>query len=176
MNPDKYENKGKILKVIYYDENAAMDYVTIMNDGNITIEEINKAIEGKDNEIGVNGEASIKTSFLKMLNLLVGVKSDVAAHSSNEKIVNSTITTNIMTEFIKLADKDDNIEKLMDLKLDIDQDTATYLKSMFPYLSFYILRFFLFFVFNILLTSLIVLSLLYTLASVSKTLVVYLNS
>ena len=49
-----------------------------------------------------------------------------------------------MTEFIKLADKDDNIEKLMDLKLDIDQDTATYLKSMFPYLSFYILRFFLF--------------------------------
>lgn len=81
-----------------------------------------------------------------------------------------------MTEFIKLADKDDNIEKLMDLKLDIDQDTATYLKSMFPYLSFYILRFFLFFVFNILLTSLIVLSLLYTLASVSKTLVVYLNS
>ena len=40
-----------------------------------------------------------------------------------------------MTEFIKLADKDDNIEKLVDLKLDIDQDTATYLKSMFTYLS-----------------------------------------
>ena len=65
-----------------------------------------------------------------MLNLLVGVKSDVAAHSSNEKIVNSTITTNIMTEFIKLADKDDNIEKLMDLKLDIDQDTVTYLSLL----------------------------------------------
>ena len=135
MNPDKHENKRKILKVIYYDENAAMDYVTIMNDGNITIEEINKAIEGKDNETEVNGEASIKKSFLKMLNFSVGVKSDVATHSSNEKIVNSTITTNIMTEFIKLADKDDNIEKLVDLKLDIDQDTATYLKSMFPYLS-----------------------------------------
>ena len=40
-----------------------------------------------------------------------------------------------MTEFIKLADKDDNIKKLTNLKLDIDQDTATYLKSMFPYLS-----------------------------------------
>ena len=65
-----------------------------------------------------------------MLNLLVGVKYDVAAHSFNEKIVNSTITTNIMTEFIKLADKDDNIEKLMDLKLDIDQDTVTYLSLL----------------------------------------------
>lgn len=112
-----------------------MDYVTIMNDGNITIEEINKAIEGHDAEVGANGESSIKSSFLKMLNLLVGVKSEIAGHSSNEKIVNSTITTNIMTEFIKLADKDDNIEKLTNLKLDIDQDTATYLKSMFPYLS-----------------------------------------
>lgn len=40
----------KKLKVIYYDENAAMDYVTIMNDGNITIEEIDKAIEGHDAE------------------------------------------------------------------------------------------------------------------------------
>ena len=107
-----------------------MDYVTIMNDGNITIEEINKAIEGKDNEIGVNGEASIKTSFLKMLNLLVGVKSDVAAHSSNEKIVNSTITTNRTTELINLAENDDNIEKLMDLKLDIGQDTVTYLSLL----------------------------------------------
>ncbi len=49
-----------------------------------------------------------------------------------------------MTEFIKLADKDDNIEKLMDLKLDIDQDTATYLKSMFPYLYIKVFSFFCF--------------------------------
>lgn len=91
-----------------------------MNDGNITIEEINKAIEGHDAEVGANGEASIKSSFSKRLNLSVGVKSKIAGHSSNEKIVNSTITTNIMTEFIKLADKDDNIEKLTNLKLDIE--------------------------------------------------------
>lgn len=135
MNQTKEKKQNKILKVIYYDENAAMDYVTIMNDGNVTIEEINKAIEGHEAEVGANGEASIKSSFLKMLNLSVGVKSDISAHSSNKKIVNSTITTNIMTEFIKLADKDDNIQKLIDLKLGIDQDTATYLKSMFPYLS-----------------------------------------
>ena len=49
MNQKTQESKNKILKVIYYDENAAMDYVTIMNDGNITIEEINKAIEGLAN-------------------------------------------------------------------------------------------------------------------------------
>ena len=87
MNQTKEKKQNKILKVIYYDENAAMDYVTIMNDGNVTIEEINKAIEGHEAEVGANGEASIKSSFLKMLNLSVGVKSDISAHSSNKKIV-----------------------------------------------------------------------------------------
>ena len=77
MSQTKQGNKNKILKVIYYDENAAMDYVTIMNDGNITIEEINKAIEGHDAEVEANSEASIKSSFLKMLNLSVGVKSEI---------------------------------------------------------------------------------------------------
>ena len=35
MNQTKEKKQNKILKVIYYDENAAMDYVTIMNDGDL---------------------------------------------------------------------------------------------------------------------------------------------
>ncbi len=129
--------KNKILKVIYYDENAAMDYVTIVNDGNITVEEIKQAIVGTNAEVKAEGKAEIKSTLLKMLNLSVGVKSELKGNSSTEKIVNSTVTTNIMTEFIKLADSDNNIEKLSDIKLEIVEDTATYLKSIFPYLSLF---------------------------------------
>lgn len=121
--------------MIYYDENAAIDYVTIMNEGNITVEEINKAISGTDAGVEVEGDASIKASLLKMLNLSLGVKAEISGHKSNEKIMNSTVTTNIMTEFIKLADLDPNIEKLTGLRLRIDEDTLTFLKSVFPYLS-----------------------------------------
>ena len=74
--------EGKILKVIYYDENAAMDYVTIVNDGNITVEEINKAITGSDAEVKVEGEAAVKTSLLKMLKLSLGIPSFRRAASS----------------------------------------------------------------------------------------------
>ena len=131
----KSKKNSKILKVIFYDENAAMDYVTIMNDGNITTEEINKVINGNDALVGIGAEAGIKSSFLKMLGLSLGVKSELSGHNSNEKIINSTITTNIMTEFIKIADNDSNIEKLKDLKLDIDQNTLTFLKTVFPYIT-----------------------------------------
>ena len=131
------KEKNKILKVIYYDENAAMDYVTIVNDGNITVEEIKKAITGMNAEVQVEGKAEIKSTLLKMLNLSAGVKSELKGNSSTEKIVNSTVTTNIMTEFIKLADTDEMIEKLSDIKLEIVEGTATYLKSIFPYLSLF---------------------------------------
>ena len=57
----KDTKSNKILKVIYYDENAAIDYVTIMNEGNITVEEINKAISGNNAEVGIEGSASVKT-------------------------------------------------------------------------------------------------------------------
>ena len=129
------KKKNKLLKVIYYDEDAAMDYVIIINDGNITTEEINKAIEGNKASVGVDGELGIKSSLLKMLGLSLGIKSNLSGHSSNEHLINSTITTNIMTEFIKIADKDDNIEKLQGLQLEIDPDTATFLKSIFPYVA-----------------------------------------
>ena len=83
----KDTKSNKILKVIYYDENAAIDYVTIMNEGNITVEEINKAISGNNAEVGIEGSASVKTSLLKMLNLSLGVKAGASGHQSNEKIV-----------------------------------------------------------------------------------------
>lgn len=133
----KSKKNSKILKVIYYDENAAMDYVTIMNDGNITTEEINKVISGNDALVETEAAAGIKSSFLKMLGLSLGVRSELSGHNSNEKIINSTITTNIMTEFIKIADNDSNIEKLRGLKLDIDQNTLTFLKTIFPYITLF---------------------------------------
>ena len=116
-------------------KNAAMDYVTIMNDGNLTVEEINKAIDGDEAEIKAEGEASIKVSLIKMLKLATGIKSEISGHESNERIINSTITTNIMTEFMKLAQNDVNIEKISGIELKINSDTLTYLKSIFPYIT-----------------------------------------
>ena len=134
---NKKSKNSKLLKVIYYDENAAMDYVTIMNDGNITSEEINKVIEGSNKDIKVAADASAKSSLMRILNLSIGVSSKIGGHNNKEKIINSTITMNIMTEFVKLAETDDNIEKLYDLKLEIDENTFTFIKAVYPYIKLF---------------------------------------
>ena len=132
---NKKKSDKKMLKVIYYDENTAMDYITIMNGGNITTEEIKKAIEGTKTDVAVGAGINIKNTLLNMLGLSFGLNSDIAGNSYRERIINSTITSNVMTEFIRVADEDDNIEKLYGLKLEIEKDTVTFLKSIFPYVS-----------------------------------------
>lgn len=132
---NKEKSGDKMLKVIYYDENTAMDYITIMNGGNITTKEIKNAMEETKAKVSTGAGIDIKESILKILGLSFGINSSISGNSCSERIINSTLTTNVMTEFIKIADDDDNIEKLCGLKLEIEQDTVTFIKSIFPYVA-----------------------------------------
>ena len=130
-------NKEKLpfIKIIYFDNSTAIDYINIINEGEITVEEINKVIGESGAEIRVDGDANAKASLLNMLKLSVGLKSGINLSNSSEKIVNSTLTTNMMVEFIKFAKDDEKIEQIKDVKLYADKETASYIKSVSPYLA-----------------------------------------
>ena len=108
----KLKERLPFVKIIYFDNSTAIDYINIINEGEITIEEINKVIDETGSELNLNGEAKAKISLLNMLKLSVGLKSNVNLSSSSEKIVNSTLTTNMMVEFIKFAKEDTKIEQI----------------------------------------------------------------
>lgn len=131
----KEKEKLPFLKIIYFDNSTAIDYINIINEGEITVEEINKIMNESGAEINVEGEAKAKTSLLNMLKLSIGLKSNANLSSSSEKIVNSTLTTNMMVEFIKFAKDDKKIEQIKDVKLSTDKETASYIKSVSPYLA-----------------------------------------
>ena len=131
----KLKERLPFVKIIYFDNSTAIDYINIINEGEITIEEINKVIDETGSELNLNGEAKAKISLLNMLKLSVGLKSNVNLSSSSEKIVNSTLKTNMMVEFIKFAKEDTKIEQIKDVKLSTGKDTASYIKSISPYLA-----------------------------------------
>ena len=135
--PTSKETKERLpfVKIIYFDKSTAIDYINIINEGDITVEEINKAISETGTELDLNGVAKAKASLLNMLKLSVGLKSNINLSSSSEKIVNSTLTTNMMVEFIKFAKEDEKIEQIKEVKLSTDKETASYIKSVSPYLA-----------------------------------------
>lgn len=129
----KKKEKLPFIKIIYFDNSTAIDYINIINEGEITVEEINKVMNESGAEVNVDGEA--KASLLNMLKLSVGLKSNINLSNSSEKIVNSTLTTNMMVEFIKFAKEDKKIEQIKEVKLSTDKETASYIKSVSPYLA-----------------------------------------
>lgn len=131
----KKKEKLPFIKIIYFDNSTAIDYINIINEGEITVEEINKAMNESEAEVNVDGEAKAKASLLNMLKLSVGLKSNINLSNSSEKIVNSTLTTNMMVEFIKFAKEDKKIEQIKEVKLSTDKETASYIKSVSPYLA-----------------------------------------
>lgn len=131
----KKKEKLPFIKIIYFDNSTAIDYINIINEGEITVEEINKVMNECGADINVDGEAKAKASLLNILKLSVGLKSNINLSNSSEKIVNSTLTTNMMVEFIKFAKDDKKIEQIKEVKLSTDKETASYIKSVSPYLA-----------------------------------------
>lgn len=143
---NKYLNP--LLKIVYYDEDSAIDYVTLKYGGNYDFNELKKAIR----EIKGSGNASAgfkisspdKSSSIskisplaKILKFSTNINSSIKAEAENNNILTTTLKTNTMVEFIKLCVENENEVKRFDgFMLDLDDKFATYLKVYLPYMKF----------------------------------------
>lgn len=105
---DNYENR--LLKIIYFDEGSATDYIELFNDGDFknVIELIEES--GKAGEAGASGKMGAKTRFLKAL---VGLDASGEAHGdiktsfASGTVAKSIITNTILTDFLHAVENDD---------------------------------------------------------------------
>lgn len=99
----------RIIKIVYFDEDSATDYLNIKNGGSIdwTTEE-NKV---KIARIVAEIEAEVKGGF----NLFSFLKSSVSGRTSANiggeanSMIKSKVTNTILTDYLETADKDNNI-------------------------------------------------------------------
>ena len=65
--PSRDNCENRLLKIIYFDEGSATDYIELFNDGDFknVIELIEES--GKTGEAGASGKVGAKTRFLKAL-------------------------------------------------------------------------------------------------------------
>ena len=101
----------KIMKVVYFDEIAASDYIDIENGGKFdwTSEE-NKA---KIAEMMVKINAQAKAGFDIFSALKAALQGDAGANynSNATDLIKSTLKNTILTDYIALASDDEDIKK-----------------------------------------------------------------
>jgi hypothetical protein len=107
----KNENSSKMMKVVYFDETAATDYITIQNGGQIDW----STTENKERLAKIIAEidAQAKGGF----NLFSFIKSSLSGNANvnldinTSKLITSTVTNTLLTDYISMASKDKNIRQ-----------------------------------------------------------------
>ncbi len=107
----KSEKVSQIVKVVYFDETAATDYITIQNGGRIdwSTTENKKRLAKIIAEIDVQAKGGFNLfSFIK--SSLSG-NANVNLDANTSKLIKSTVTNTLLTDYISMASKDKNIRQ-----------------------------------------------------------------
>lgn len=102
---------SNIIKVVYFDETAATDYITIRNGGQIDW----TTTENKEKLAKIIAEIDVQAKG--GFNLFSFIKTSASGHSSanidanTSKLVKNTITNTLLTDYISAASNDKNIRQ-----------------------------------------------------------------
>lgn len=118
------------IKVVYFDEPSAMDYIYI-NEGGKKDEQIQSIVEKTiDLSAGAEGKAALG---LKLIAKLSGDTEGSFAYEKESMIVKAVQST-VLTDFIAVSAEDDRIKKLDGGSVYPHPDSFTYIKMITPFL------------------------------------------
>lgn len=130
------QNSNKMLKIVYFDEISAADYLIIKNEG-IT-ENIKKQINSKNNEKELNIEGSLWTK-LPLILLGIGGKAKgegkIKIENNENNIIQKTISNSLLSDFIKEIEKDSTIKQFKNYHVSPQLNSMTFIKIFTPYLK-----------------------------------------
>ncbi len=123
MHKDK---KNKFGKIIYFDEQAAVDLLELENEGkeSVVIKKLNETVAQ------VESEAALNKSFFNLARLKI---SGNASHQRNN-IIETQITSTLISSFMDIINNNNNIIKLNNPQLIICKDSPAFYRNLVPVL------------------------------------------
>lgn len=132
----KQETNNKMLKIVYFDELSATDYLIIKKEG-IT-KKIEEQLYSKDKEkdLKVGGDLGAKLP-LWVFGIGGGIKGEgnVKLKNTENNILKKTISNSLLSDFINEIDKDENIIKFKEYVVKPYPNSMTFIKMFTPYLK-----------------------------------------
>lgn len=126
---------SKLMKIPYFDEQAAQDYLDIKNGGHLdwstdeNKEKIAKIVAEMEAEFG----GSIK--FLSALKAAFSIKGDAEKITEISNIIESKLKSTILTDYILKSNSDKNIKKFYKITIYPHPNSYTMYKLFSPYLT-----------------------------------------
>ncbi|PEE61278.1 hypothetical protein COM90_02225 [Bacillus thuringiensis] len=131
-------NNKSLVKVVYFDEGSATDYLTILNGGSFLGETQKTKKKGHEEsgEVAVRLKALFDVFFVKGSAETTG---KVKVNNLGETLIKSTISNTILSDFFDVLptsdDNDNKIVKLSGYKISMIKNSVAYFQTITPYLS-----------------------------------------
>lgn len=124
-----------MIKVVYFDELSATDYLNIYDGGEKvkTVEEI----ENQHNELTakLGAKLSKKLSWLPLLGTDISVSGGMEYSDIGTSLIKNTLSNTVLTDFISKAKEDDRVYKLEEYDLKTYKNSIAFFKMFTPYLT-----------------------------------------
>lgn len=125
---------NNIVKVVYFDENSAMDYINILDGGQVESESVVSSEAQTNGKLSIGAKIMSKLSFLNSFSAEASVNSGIELINQSKDIVKSTITNTILTDFIsKVESSDSMVSNFKNINIQALKNSFTYLKLYTPY-------------------------------------------
>ncbi|MCC9295972.1 DUF6414 family protein [Clostridium sp. WLY-B-L2] len=128
----KNNKEKKMIKVVYFDEQSASDYIDIVNGGHLDWstekdkEKLAKIIAEIDAEIGGG------FNFLSWVKASISGKTNSSYDHETKTAIGTKITNTLLTDYLVIANADKNIKKFTDVAYAPDNSISLY-KMYSPY-------------------------------------------
>lgn len=132
---DKNKKITKFIKVVYFDESTAQDYIDILHEGRFdrSVEQNNGHAEDISAQVEAQGSSGMK--ILKFLK--ANFSGEVRGNFSGEisKMIDTTLKNTLLTDYLSQADKDDGVRKFPGAKVYAPENSLTLYRMYHSYFT-----------------------------------------
>lgn len=121
-----------LVKVIYFDEKSALDFLDLDKGGRYYFSE--DKVNDYKNSTSAEGVAEVKAgSKIPFLNLLFSANADASVSREGNKLIQSTLSNTVLTDFISKLSDENGICVFKNTKVEIVKDSYAYFKVISPF-------------------------------------------
>lgn len=126
--------KAFMIKIVYFDEQSASDYLDMSAGGRAAMTK--EAVQNRVSEMHTKLEASVaaKFSWLPFLGASAEVGGGGSAGRASESILSKTLSNTILTDYLEQVEDDGRVRRLKDLQLTASKESMAYMKMYTPYM------------------------------------------
>lgn len=130
-----------MIKVIYFDEGSATDFLQIYYGGSIVVTDEETGKVGYTLNAKANAEVGAKVGFLSVFKTGFSLSGNADSSKSKDSLLKTTISNTILSDFVAFSDDNNlnkgDIEIFKGYKLSVIKDSFTFAKMFTPFVKMF---------------------------------------